>query len=220
MKKNYFLIISVLLLISCSTGSEKHSTGVRYAKAAARIIEGNYQQADSLLISAIKEYAQMNPYGSLPDKEFRKAVDYHSQLTSIKTLSEYGLSVDTLKEHLTAKLLAENKSSQSSLTPSTEYKWFFNRAYLPAIIVLAVIIAALYFYLRKERFYTSERTKNTLRQDTMNKEIDQLTNTIHHNENEIKQLNKQIQRIQETKTEMLGKGKDIFERVKDGIPVK
>ena len=219
----------LLLLTSCgymyngkggSLVSVPYETSVCYRQALRSLELHDYSGAQDQMEKAMLLNARRLKH----EKELRTDAEI---LRNITTAAAFAHVAETQRaDSMTAIAMGRLRSLTAEIplvdrkTGSVEHQIAGHPLYFPALGLSLIMLIALLLHYRKVDNYTSALSSSTTEIGNLNNEIDNIKNKISGYQAEVDRLNERISRIQTTTNERLGKGQQIFDRLKDGGTMK
>ena len=196
-----------------------YETSLRYQETIKNLNSHNYPMARQEMTLVIEKKEC-----TLPKNSLKKQLSVLRLIIMAETYANDGkpFQADSLANCAIAEIkpLSTFYLSESMQNGSVELQIVESSIYLPVSFLLCTMLIALLFYYRKVDSYALALSENTIEIGNLNRRVIDIKEINSNYENEISILNNRIKHLQDTTNEQLGKGLQIYERIKNGGTLK
>ncbi len=195
-------------------------SNVYLAKAILLIKDNEIEEAKQLFRKVIENDVLL--YQTQKESDLLIAIDFE-WLDSISSLSapdctdEQKMNVaQDLKARLADRLSNHIPIKQTLIQQSI----YSNQFYAPILLIISIIVVSLLVYIKRSNKHSEDILKYQSSLVELNKKADSLSSMISVYEDKISSLDKHLKELKSATTEKLGRGKSIFDNVKNGGNMK
>ena len=195
-------------------------SNVYLAKAILLIKDNEVEEAKQLFRKVIENdvllYKTQEEFESQITIDF-KWLDSISSLSAPDCTDEQRMNVaQNLKARLVDRLSNHIPIKQTLIQQSI----YSNQLYVPLFLIITIIVVSLLIYIKRLNKHSEDILKYQSSLVQLNKKADSLSSMIGVYEDKISSLGKQLKELKSATAEKLGRGKSIFDNVKNGGNMK